>query len=502
MNRIVSTILPARLKVAATTIPLLFFCFSCSKFFRPLDVSSHLSLSMFPISDQVAVWKNPDSTETSFKKWVSALTLARPQLVSIAACANCDNDLLLLYDPGLPLFLQSQTVGSGSGTTNPQGPSGGNGPALFCPNFYLHIGDTSKYTYNPYLQPKPILLPDTPRFGSQFPPAFNTVGNNSVIVAVFDSGLEPEGISVVATARQSCLLPPATAPNASTLNGWNFIYNIQNTNDDLADLHGSKVTKMVIDQIRRYQGIDGVPATNVGILPVKIFGRDGKADFFHVLCGVAYAAGTGAKIINASFGFYHYSDPDHLAMAENLMRRYLRKYLGDNQMLMVAAAGNDDPVEDTLFVHQQGHTANDLRNLDINRFFPAYFANTEPNIISVTTVSRRLELPSPQQNTSKASVDVGVDCDTTVTGEYLFYDPLARYAFQNPGYVVQTINGSSFAAPVVTGRLAVLYGMLQSKTDKNIFLPQLIQVFPSLPPVLTIDHSFDTHIKGAKVAPK
>lgn len=475
--------LPGRSKAALAAAALLLICCSCySQKAPPLD--RPIDYKAYPIEKQVVVWKNPDSTRAAFQKWLNILRATRPQLLTLSICPNCDNDLILLFDPGkLDVDLQSDVVGAPGGSGNPSGLGGGNGPALFSPNFDLNIRDSS--------YPQIVKTPDKPRFDLQFPVVRPDRTAGKVIVAVFDSGLKPAGHSVLATAARTCL-----RTTANNRQGWNFVANNANTNDDLADQHGTEVTKMIMDQVQP-------GSEQVTILPVKLFDANGKGNFFNILCGVAYAAGAGAKIINGSFGFYHYADTLAGRKAENMMEHYLARYLGKYGMILVAAAGNEDPAEDATFIRMTGATQKEARSLDSNRFYPAYFAKTHRNIISVTTVSRPPGLASPRQNSSAQSVDVGVDCDAVMGQFYVFYDRLAPFTQVADGFLMSTITGSSFAAPVVTGRIAAHYGQLRSTTDKQQILKQLTEIpGPPPDPLLLPDPHFINVIVGGLIAPK
>lgn len=499
MNRSVIATLTGWLKTALPVLFLLLFCTCRVRYSPDWPGDNHLydtiNQTQYPIDTQVIVYKNPNATSTSFQNWLTALKKEQPLVRVLSACANCNTSMFLLYGPDLSNYLQSQTVGTNGGS-NGGGPSGGNGPALFCKNFNLRYlptinFDSILHIINPH--------PNSIGWTGPFPvnpswPATNTTGG--ITVAVFDSGLEP-GNPDVTTLSQSCLLTP---PGANSLNGWNFAYNNANVNDDISDQHGSRVTKLIMDQARRYN------STNVNILPVKVFDSIGNGDLFHILCAISYAAHSGVKIINASFGFYHYSDPINGIKAENLMHAYLSYYLQNYGMLLVAASGNDSQTEDGIFTKTSGYTANALRNIDSNMFYPAYFAHTDTNIIAVTTAFIDSSKPSPLENISSQTVDIAANCDTVFsdTTTYAFFDPLQPLPTQPTGpYTINTITGSSFSTPIVTGRIAVFYGQLGSKPNKRIIIPFLNRVPPpnGAPPALKTYSAFIQFIMSGEIAP-
>lgn len=437
--------------------------------------------SLYALKNQVIVWKNPKYSEEEFQKWLTDLKKQRPSVQALAVCSHCDSDMLLLYDTSLLPYLQNQTVGGNGGSVG-GGPTGSSGPTLFCGNYRLNARDSGNSRIEirkrfpsiinlPWLKPKK---------------------NGALIVAVFDTGLDTAGDGSIATVPNTCFDIP---PGASSNHGWNFCYNNSNTFDDMPDKHGTKVTKMIMDQVQLYGG------PNVNILPVKIFDSTGKGTLFGMLCSIAYASGAGAKIINASFGFYHCEDADttNTVKIEHLMDAFLGKYLNSTGMLLVAAAGNDDPREDSIYHQLTGGTA--YRDLDSNRFYPAWFSRTHSNVIAVTTVSEKTQKPSPMENMSMTTVDAGANCDTVAPdGTYVFYDPMTPPSTGGGGYTIYTVTGSSFATPIVTGRIAALYNTLTSKTDKHIILPAM-NTTTSGRTVLTKDKALTGAVTDGEVAP-
>jgi hypothetical protein len=437
-----------------------------------------IDTNKFPLKFQVIVYKNPDSSKEQFDRWLSDLKDEVPGVQALAVCAHCDTDIILLFDSTLLLHLENQTVGSNGGGPSP-GPAGMNGPTLYSSNYRTGNHDSTRRTFAGRDLKIPVINYNWPK----------PTATDALTVAVFDSGLDSAGASVVATVGPSCFDAPA---GMSSTHGWNFVDNNANTQDDMPDKHGTKVSKIILNQVQRYGG------NNVNILPVKIFDSNGQGTLFATLCGVAYASGTGARIVNASFGFYHYAESDTTSSlkVETMLNAFLKKYLNSAGMALVAAAGNDDSGEDAIFQSISHTTA--YRYLDANRFYPAYFSKTFPNIIAVTTVSAKTQKPSPLENASKTTVDIGAQCDVIAPdGSYVFVDPIVRPQTPN---TVNTITGSSFAAPVVTGRIAALYSKLTNKTDKQVFVPTLNTIVNGRP-VLMIDTALADSIVRGELAP-
>ena len=168
-------------------------------------------------------------------------------------------------------------------------------------------------------------------------------------------------------------------------------------------------------------------------------------------------------------------------------------------MLLHRAGRTRFHAEDAIF-QSVNHTSN-YRYLDSNRFYPASFAKTFPNVVTVTTVSQKTQKPSPLENASNNIVDIGAQCDTiTPDGSYVFYDPINPPKSVGGGYIVYTITGSSFAAPVVTGRIAALYSHLTNKTNKQLIIPAM-NTTANGRQVLTIDKALTDSIVHGELAP-
>jgi Subtilase family len=444
----------------------------------------------FPLKNQVIVWRNPANTKEDFKKWLSDLKQTDSNVIALAVCSHCDSDIILLYDSSLLLTLQNQTIGSSGGGPSP-GPSGTNGPTLYSPNYSLGTHDSARILTPPGRPTAANTSGRTPAANATNISWPKPNAANALTIAVFDSGLDSTGASAIATVGPTCFDTP---PGTSSTHGWNFADNNANTQDDMPDQHGTKVSKIILNQVQQYGG------SNVAILPVKIFNSNGQGTLFGMLCGFAYASGAGVKIANASLGFYHYAaiDTGNALKVETMLNAFLNKYLNSTGMLLVTAAGNDDPAEDAIFQSMTHST--DYRYLDSNRFYPAWFAKSFPNVIAVTTVSQKTQKPSPLENVSNRIVDLGVQCDTIADGSYLFFDPLHPPQSTGNGTIVYTIAGSSFAAPVVTGRLAALYSKLTNTTDKHVFIPAL-NTTANGRAVLTIDKALADSIVHGELAP-
>lgn len=409
-------------------------------------------------SQQIIVWKKPNTNDSYLNKWLDSIKSHCGPIKIAVFCEDCDSSLLLLTGAGIKTFIQGTgtTKGGGSTCSGSGCPPAGDGDTIYwCVNFPVDIDKTDS-VYNQDAGSMGVLSPDT-------------FENPAITVAVFDTGIEPGELSKYLYQGS---LPVCLAPNA--VNGWNFPKQNNNITDDYNKPkgHGAIVARIIAEQVNHYK-LNGVK-----ILPVKIHDSSGQSDLFSVLCGFAYAKERGAKIINASFGFYAPKQPmtpGTTVLSEDpnalLMKKYIQYYLTNNHILLVAAAGNkNDPLEKAVFTNVGLTPPADLRNLDNVYFYPASLAGDPdlPNVIAVTTVSTRTKKVSPNQNYSKNVVDIGVNAESINGDHYYFRNPRVNRGFSE---------GSSFATPIVTGILCAHYNLIMENISPNSFNKDLILGF-------------------------
>jgi hypothetical protein len=374
------------------------------------------------IPTQLVVWKKPGVSDADFNRWKAENLQNYSGLLVKKLCANCDDSLELWEGDSVSTFISEKVAGGGVST--PSAPPSGGGDAIAC------------FSYNLIIDlPEPLgCIPE--RFIDDKQSSRPQIDGPALTIAVFDTGLMPNIKAAYTVATPSCL------PGGNL--GWNFAYKNNVTDDDYPSHHGSAVTKFITDQEAVYR------KQKINILPVKIHNSYGKSDLFSILCGFAYAANCGAKIINASFGFYASKE----SQAPAILSQFVKKHLTDNNILLVAAAGNVNADETV-----GGSITNDIRNLEHHPFFPACLSKTLENVLAVTTISMQQMEVSPSQNFSNRVVDIGVDCDVVMDDDFRFSSPL-----QVSNFIV----GSSYATPVVTGKIAQHYAALMSAMPAGI----------------------------------
>ena len=197
-------------------------------------------------------------------------------------------------------------------------------------------------------------------------------------------------------------------------------------------LHGTHVAGIIAAIRGNNLGGDGV-AENVLIMPVRAVPNGDEHDK-DVALAIHYAVDNGAKVINMSFGKDYSSFPEEVANAIY--------YAESHDVLLVHAAGND------------------AKNIDIEPNYPET-ENWEGTVIGHdnyltvgASTKNKEELVASFSNYGAVGVDVfapGLE----------IYNSVPNNAYQN-------LQGTSMAAPMVTGVAALLKSYFPSLTMSEI----------------------------------
>lgn len=242
---------------------------------------------------------------------------------------------------------------------------------------------------------------------------YERVGDAGVIIAIIDDS--------VTTGH------PDLSPNIMT--GFDFANGDGNPNPDAGadEFHGTLVAGAAGAVGNNGIGVAGT-AWNAKLMPLKF-----DFDTASHIAALEYARDHGAQIVNASFGGPGFSQTELDAILD----------LADNDILYVAAAGNDD-------------SNTDIAELN----YPANF--DAPNIVSVAATNRQDSIASFSQY-GAITVDVaapGLQIVTTANGN--------GYALP-PG-----TSGTSFSAPYVAG-IAALIRSVHASADFREVKARLIE---------------------------
>lgn len=230
-----------------------------------------------------------------------------------------------------------------------------------------------------------------------------TKGSRNIIIAVIDSGIaynhpDLSGNIWINTAEQSGKSGIDDDGNgyADDIYGWDFIDNDGYPLD--LNSHGTHVAGIIGACGNNGIGITGIMWA-VKIMPLRFLGVSGTGDTLNAADAIVYAADHGARIINASWAGYKYSNALYDAID------YVRK----KGVLFVAAAGNEE------------------NNNDIEPAYPGSY--NLPNIISVAATDDSDNLAS-FSNYGAKSVDLGapgVSIYSTIP-QFIYGTPVTIYS--------------------------------------------------------------------------
>ncbi|MCF7794027.1 MAG: S8 family serine peptidase [Candidatus Cloacimonetes bacterium] len=301
-----------------------------------------------------------------------------------------------------------------------------------------------KFSGIEYIQPnylnEMLMQPNDPLYSEQqinfenchIPEAWNiTTGNDQIIVAVVDSGINFEHPDLQENLYYNQNEIPndgidndangyiddwrgwdfVDAPELSSIGTGDFLERDNDASDDL--FHGTHVAGIIAADTNNNEGIAGV-CWHARIMPIRsgfttnIAGA-GYLQDDDAAAGVIYAADQGADIINVSWGDANYSP----IIADACQYAY------EKGSIIVAAAGNS--------------------SVSINRqiMYPAKLAST----LAIGAVNASKELASFSC--------IGPELDVVAPGSFI----LSTYNNDNPYH---ELSGTSMAAPFVAGCLANL----------------------------------------------
>ncbi|KNY27954.1 S8 family serine peptidase [Pseudobacteroides cellulosolvens] len=278
----------------------------------------------------------------------------------------------------------------------------------------------------------------TPNSDINAPEAWNiTKGSRDVTVAVIDSGVDYTHVDL----KENMWKNPGEVPDngidddangyVDDVYGWDFANNDSDPMDD--NKHGTHCAGIIGAAANNGYGIAGVN-WNVSIAALKFLDSDGFVALSDAAQAINYAVKMNIPITSNSWG-----GGGNAPILEEAF-----KYASDNGVLSVVSAGNSG------------------RNVDVYPHYPA--AYTYPGIISVAATDHN-DNPAQFSNYGKSTIDLaapGVSIYSTIPGN--------QYAF---------MNGTSMAAPYVTGAAALIKSYDKSLTGldiKNLIMSSVDQI--------------------------
>jgi len=260
----------------------------------------------------------------------------------------------------------------------------------------------------------------TPDADIDAPEAWDVLNSASnIVVAVLDTGVRYTHEDLVANMWVNPL---------DGGHGWNALTGTNNPYDGAGGFslsHGTLVAGILGAVGNNSKGVAGV-AWRVQILVGQCFDNaTGTGSISDAVTCLDYARTNGARVINASWGF----NPGSLALSNAVLS------LRNAGVLIVAASGNN------------------TADLDVTPSYPATY--DFDNIITVASTTRN--------DTFSATSNFGAtNVDLAAPGEQIF----STYAAQDNFYFANS--GTSFAAPFVTGAVALMLAKYPTETHQQI----------------------------------
>ncbi|MGE4133019.1 MAG: S8 family serine peptidase [Bdellovibrionales bacterium] len=253
------------------------------------------------------------------------------------------------------------------------------------------------------------------------PEAWKLSEGQGITIAVLDTGIQ---------YNHPYLASGINGGDSARPLGWDFVNDDAFPYDD--DGHGSHVAGLAAG---RQFGI----ARKSNILPIKVLNSIG-GDAGSFAAGILYAVDHGAKVINISAGGA--SPQPHPMLVKAV------QYAEQHDVLVVAAAGNGDPMSGLGF------------NLDMIPIYPA--ALTQSNVLTVGA-SDSINPLAPYSNFGAKSVDV------VTPGGLAPDDLLTSAAMENTtGEVFAGMSGTSMASPIAAGIAALVWSAHPNLTLKQV----------------------------------
>jgi subtilisin family serine protease/outer membrane protein assembly factor BamB len=266
--------------------------------------------------------------------------------------------------------------------------------------------------------------------------AWDTANDASgVIVAVIDSGIRQTHEDLVANLWTNPT--PGTSGYYNDLHGINAIVpktSLSAGNPEDNDGHGTHVSGTIGARGNNGVGTTGV-AWKTQLMALKFLGADGSGSTSAAIACIDYAIAHGATVINASYGSPLYSTAEYEAIQR----------AREAGIVFVAAAGND---------------ANNNDNM------PDYPGSYDLDNIVTVAATTRSDTLAPFSNYGSGIVDLAAP------GEEI----LSTYNGSDVSY--RTLNGTSMAAPHVTGAVALLRTRFPNDTARQVINRLLRSVTP------------------------
>lgn len=331
------------------------------------------------------------------------------------------------------------------------------------PNFIAHSSFHSSFPIPPN---DPFLSFQTHLNLINAPAAWaKEIGDESVIVAVIDSGVAFENRPIPASELGGVVPGAANyliAPDLAMTHfvaGFDFIFNDPNPNDDR--FHGTAVTSTITQDTNNGSGAASI-APGVTIMPIKALDFSGAGTLSALINAIVFATNNGADVINMSLGFASFaSDPIFDFFFVGLDNALDDAH--DAGVVVVAATGNDGGgLVSRPAIHPTVIAAGATNFDGLTRAFYSQFSSAEAGlgIFPTPGFPGTIELMAP--------VGDGSDLDGNGVPDAVVQQMIFPNDPENFGHFL--LNGTSFASPQVAAAAALLIsnGKRKAKTGNGV----------------------------------
>ncbi|WP_405208940.1 S8 family peptidase [Aquimarina sp. LLG6339-5] len=214
--------------------------------------------------------------------------------------------------------------------------------------------------------------------------------------------------------------------------------NVMGPNPDKEGIkHGTHVSGIIASERNNGKGVNGI-AKNVEIMAIRAVPNGDEYDK-DIALAIRYAVDNGAKVINTSFGKYYSTHPEWV--------RDAIKYAGENDVLIVNAAGNEGLDLDQKPVYPNDQIDNS--------------SEISTNFITIGALNYEYgsNLVASFSNYGKNNVDA--------------FAPGVKIWATTPSNTYEYLQGTSMAAPAVSGVAALIrsyYPKLKASQVKQILM--------------------------------